>query len=150
MSEYISHLELYKMILNRPGEIAEFGVFKGSSLIQFYHLEYYENFETREVVGFDVFGDFPNNVNLNSDKAFIKEFSSEGGNGISRSDLDMYLKNKGFKNYQLIKGDIVDSLPQFLEDYPEKRFAMVHIDVDVYEATKCILENIWEKVVKGG
>ena len=27
---------------------------------------------------------------------------------------------------------------------------MVHIDVDVYEATKCILENIWEKVVKGG
>lgn len=151
MSEYISHLELYKMILNRPGEVAEFGVFKGSSLIQFLSFrEYYENFETREIIGFDVFGDFPSNVDLNSDKAFINEFTSEGGNGISKSDLDMYLKNKNFKNYQLIKGDIIDSLPRFLEDNPEKRFAMVHIDVDVYEATKCILENIWEKVVKGG
>jgi len=67
MSEYISHLELYKMILNRPGEVAEFGVFKGSSLIQFLSFrEYYENFETREIIGFDAFGDFPSNVDLNS------------------------------------------------------------------------------------
>ena len=62
----------------------------------------------------------------------------------------MYLKNKSFKNYQLIKGDIVKSLPLFLNKNPEKRFAMVHVDVDVYEATKCILENIWKKVVPGG
>ena len=35
MGNIISHYELYKMILNIPGDVLEFGVFKGSSLIQF-------------------------------------------------------------------------------------------------------------------
>ena len=43
ISDFIAHLELYKMILKLPGDVLEFGVFKGTSFIQFLSFrEYYE------------------------------------------------------------------------------------------------------------
>ena len=151
ISNFLSHLELYKMILGLPGDIIEFGVYKGTSLIQFLSFrEYYEHYESREVIGFDVFGKFPDELRVDSDRSFVEKFESSGGYGISESDLDMFLKNKNFSNYKLIGGDIIKTLPKYLENKPEKKFSLVHIDVDVYEPTICILENIWDKIVKGG
>jgi hypothetical protein len=62
----------------------------------------------------------------------------------------MFLKNKNLSNYSLIRGNIIETLPGFLINNPEKRFSLIHIDVDVYEPTKYILENTWDKIVKGG
>ena len=150
ISDFISHLELYKMILKLPGDVLEFGVYKGSSLIQFLSFrEYYEHFESRSIVGFDAYGKFPDDVKLDSDKSFINRFE-RGGHGISESDLDMFLKKKNFSNYSLVNGDILNTLPDYLKNNPAKRFSLIHIDVDVYEPTKCILENTWDKIVKGG
>ena len=150
MSDFIAHLELYKMILKLPGDVLEFGVFKGCSLIQFLSFrEYYEHFESRSIVGFDAYGKFPDDVKLDSDKSFINRFE-QGGHGISESDLDMFLKKKNFSNYSLVCGDILNTLPDYLKNNPEKRFSLIHIDVDVYEPTKCILEYTWDKIVKGG
>ena len=33
ISDFISHLELYKMILKLPGDVLEFGVYKGELLL---------------------------------------------------------------------------------------------------------------------
>ena len=151
ISDFVTHLELYKMILKLPGDVLEFGVYKGSSLIQFLSFrECYENIESRSIVGFDAYGKFPNDLKLDSDKSFTRKFEEEGGHGISESDLDMFLKKKNFSNYSLVCGDILNTLPDYLKNNPEKRFSLVHIDVDVYEPTKCILENTWDKIVKGG
>ena len=62
----------------------------------------------------------------------------------------MFLKKKNFSNYSLVRGDILNTLPDYLKNNPQKKFSLIHIDVDVYEATKCILENTWDKVVNGG
>ena len=151
ISDTISHLELYKMILDIPGDIVEFGVFKGSSLIKFLSFrEYYEHYESRKIIGFDIFGKFPDNSKRKNDSIFAQEHDSSSGYGISKNDLNKYLKNKNFKNYDLIEGDIIKTLPEFLNEFPEKRYALVHIDVDVYEPTLSILNNIWDKVVNGG
>jgi len=151
ISNFLSHLELYKMIVGLPGDVIEFGVYKGSSLIQFLSFrEYYEHYESREVIGFDVFGKFPNELSVDSDRSFVEKFESSGGYGICKSDLDIFLKNKKISNYNLIGGNIIKTLPSYLENNPEKKFSLVHIDVDVYEPTICILENIWDKIVKGG
>ena len=112
--------------------------------------EYYENFESRSIVGFDVYGKFPDDLKLDSDKSFIKRFEKDGGYGISEPDLDMFLKKKNFSNYSLIRGNILKTLPDYLKNNPEKKFSLIHIDVDVYEPTKHILENTWDKIVKGG
>lgn len=151
LSDFIAHCEIYKMILGIPGDIVECGVYKGSSLIQFLCFrEYFENAESRKVFGFDVFGKFPNELELDSDRSFVQRFESEGGYGISKDDLESYLSKKGLRNFQLIKGDVIETLPQFIERNPERRFSLVHVDVDVYEPTVCILENLWDRLVRGG
>ena len=151
ISDFVSHLEIYKMILNLPGDVLEFGVYKGSSFIQFLSFrEYYENFESRSIVGFDAYGKFPDDVKLDSDKSFIRKFEKEGGHGISESDLDVYLKKKNLSNYSLVPGNIFNTLPDYLKNNPEKKISLVHIDVDVYEPTKFILEHTWDKIVKNG
>ena len=151
ISEFISHLELYKMILDLPGDILEFGVFKGSSFIQLLSFrEYYENSESRSFVGFDVFGKFPNDLKSKLDRDFVKEHEEDGGQGISEEDFEIFLKKKNLSNYSLIRGNIIETLPSYLTNNPEKRFSLIHIDVDVYEPTRHILENTWYKIVKGG
>lgn len=151
ISDLISHLELYKMILNLPGDVLEFGVYKGSSFIQLLSFrQFYENSDSRSIVGFDTFGKFPDNLELDSDVSFVKRFKKEGGESISKTDLEKFLFKKKFSNYSLIKGNILKTLPDYLKRNPEKRFSLVHIDVDVYEPTKFVLENIWTKIVIGG
>jgi hypothetical protein len=37
-----------------------------------------------------------------------------------------------------------------MKQNPQLKISLLHIDVDVYEPTKIILETLWDKVVKGG
>ena len=53
-------------------------------------------------------------------------------------------------NITLISGDVRETLSEFLGNHPEWRFNCVNIDVDVYEPTRCVLEQTWPFVVKGG
>lgn len=62
----------------------------------------------------------------------------------------MHLNNKGFRNYALVKGDIIKTIPEFLARNSSFKISLLHIDVDVYEPTIVILENLWDKIVKGG
>jgi hypothetical protein len=111
------------MILSFPGDILEFGVYKGSSFIQFLSFrEYYESFESRSIVGFDAYGKFPNDLEMKSDKTFLKTFEEQGGHGISEADLDIFLKKKNLSNYSLIRGNIIETLPGYLINNPEKKF----------------------------
>lgn len=50
-------------------------------------------------------------------------------------------------NAKILKGIFPDDTEKLIED---DKFRFVHIDVDVYQSAKDILEFIWGKVVKGG
>jgi hypothetical protein len=41
-------------------------------------------------------------------------------------------------------------IPQVLSQLPDSRWAFVHIDVDLYEATLAALEYFYPRLVKGG
>ena len=71
----LCHAELYKKIIDLPGTIAEFGVYKANSLIRWLSLrEIFETASTRKIIGFDAFGTFPTKgiSNINSDINFIQ------------------------------------------------------------------------------
>ncbi|KKK48755.1 hypothetical protein LCGC14_3141950, partial [marine sediment metagenome] len=53
-------------------------------------------------------------------------------------------------NYELIEGDIHETLPNYLREHPELRISLLHIDVDVYEPTETILSSLLNHVVRGG
>jgi hypothetical protein len=151
IGKLLNHLEIYKKILELPGDILEFGVYKGTSLVRLLSFRnLLENENSRKVYGFDIFGKFPNSLELESDRKFVQNFEHAGGYGISKNELEMHLDNKGFKNYELVEGDILKTIPEFLANNPSGKFSLLHIDVDVYEPTKVILENLWDRVVKGG
>lgn len=150
IAKLINHYELYKKIVNLPGDVLEFGVFKGASLIRiatFRNL--LENDFSRKIVGFDIFGKFPL-VDDELDNSFIKEFENEAGDGIKIKELKKFIQTKNFQNIKLIKGDINETLSSFLEENPHLKISLLHLDVDVYKPTKHILENLYSRVVKGG
>jgi hypothetical protein len=151
IAKSIVHYELYKKIIGLPGEVVECGVFKGTSLIRFAtYREILESQFSRRIIGFDAFGKFPNNVSLETDREFIKSFETDAGDGIPKDDLENILEYKKFQNIFLVKGLIPDSFPEYFDKKPAMQIALLHIDVDVYEATKACLESLYERVVRGG
>ena len=54
------------------------------------------------------------------------------------------------KNVDIIKGDILITLDSYLEKNPHLKISLLHIDVDLYEPSKYILEKLFDKVTKGG
>lgn len=151
IGKFLNHLEIYRKILELPGDVLEFGVYKGCSLVRLLSFRnLLENENSRKIFGFDAFGKFPNSLELESDRQFVQKFENAGGYGISKAELELHLNNKGFKNYELIEGDILRTIPEFILSNEHRKISLLHIDVDVYEPTKAILECFWDRIVKGG
>lgn len=151
MNRVLSHYELYKMVRDVPGEIVECGVFKGASLIRFAMFrEMFGDAAAKELIGFDAFGTFPE-PEFEPDKERRKEFIEEAGSeSISVEQLTEVFTNKIIENYDLVAGDVNDTIPEYIEDNPELRISLLNIDIDVYGATKTILEELYPRVVSGG
>jgi len=112
-----------------------------------------ENFESphsRKIVGFDIFGKFPE-TNFEKDKVALKKFiKSAGEMSISIEELKKVLNYKKIQNFELVKGDILETVPEYVERNPQLKISLLHIDTDIYEPSKIILENLYDKVVRGG
>lgn len=152
-SKIISHLEFFKQTSNVRGEIVEFGIFKGNSFFRWIKFrDLLEQTNSRKIIGFDIFGDFPEaNFELDKDKrdAFVKE--TNGGKSISYSEINSLLDKQGLnKNIDIVKGDILTTLDKYLVENPHLKISLLHIDVDLYEPTKIILEKLYDKVTIGG
>ncbi|AEE22234.1 dTDP-6-deoxy-L-hexose 3-O-methyltransferase [Glaciecola sp. 4H-3-7+YE-5] len=146
----LAHYELYKSILNLPGQVVECGVFKGASFTRLCTFrDVLESSFSRKIIGFDMFGKFPMPEH-DDDKHFVEKFEQSAGDGICAGELSQYLDNKGIVNFELVKGDILTTLRDYLLQHPELKIALLHIDVDVYQPTVHILEHLYERIVPGG
>ncbi|MBV7268548.1 TylF/MycF/NovP-related O-methyltransferase [Winogradskyella luteola] len=152
-SKFITHLELFRQTSNIRGEIMEFGIFKGNSFFRWVKFrDLLEQTASRKIIGFDIFGDFPE-ANFKDDKekrdAFVAE--TNGGKSISYEEItDLLAKQNLNKNIEIIKGDILITLDQYLNKNPHLKLSLLHIDVDLYEPSKLILEKLYSRVTKGG
>ncbi len=152
LNKMLAHYELYKSIVGLPGHIFELGVYKGASLIRLATFrDSLENDFSRKIIGFDAFGEFPTDgLKVEDDLKFVERFEQAGGHGLSREELHGLLVSKGFENFSLVKGNVFDTLPSYLEENPETRLAFLHLDMDVKEPTDFALEMLYERVVPGG
>jgi len=152
-SKFISHLEFFKRTSEIRGEIVEFGIFKGNSFFRWIKFrDLLEQTNSRKIIGFDIFGDFPE-ANFEEDKlkrdAFVEE--TNGGKSISFEEItELLIKQNLQKNVEIVKGDILQTLDQYIEDNPHLKISLLHIDVDLYEPSKVILEKLYSRVTKGG
>lgn len=152
-SKLISHLEFFNKTIELRREIVELGIFKGNSLFRWIKFRsLLSNTYSRKIIGFDVFGEFPE-TNFEDDKKernlFIEE--TDGGKGIELGELEELLdRQKLNENVELIKGDVLKTLPKYLIDNPQLKISLLHIDLDIFEPTSLALKSLYEKVVKGG
>lgn len=152
LGKFLAHYELYKRIIGMPGAVAEFGVYKGASLMRFLAFrDLLENETSRPVVGFDAFGRFPvAEAETTDGRSFIERFENAGGLGITRAGLEEAIAKKNMRNCTLVEGNVFETLPAFLEKRPEFRIALLHLDMDVYEPTRFALDLLHERMVRGG
>lgn len=152
MGNILAHYELYKKIINIPGDVIELGVFKGGSLIQFCTFrELLENEKSRKIVGFDIFGEFPMTSKVSSDKKFISDWNEQFKDEfVSVNELYKSLEHKKIGNVELVVGDILSTIDNYLSKYPYTQIALLHIDTDVYEPAKAGLEKLYDRVVRNG
>jgi len=150
IGKIIVHYELYKKIINLPGNVVECGVFKGNSLIRWGTFrELFENKLSRKIIGFDVFGDFPE-TDFEEDKELRENFVTTSGTPIALDELQTVLDFKKMENCELVKGNVLETIPEYIDNNPQLRISLLHIDIDVYEPAKIILEKFWDHIVPGG
>jgi hypothetical protein len=150
IANLIDHYEFYKKIISLPGDVVECGVFKGTSLTRFLTFrEMLENYTSRKIYGFDVFGKFPKAKNQ-KDKSFLKKWEKNGGDGIDVKELNDILLDKKFSNFELVKGDVKKTIPKLIKKNPALKISLLHLDMDIYEPTKFTLDKLFPHVVRGG
>lgn len=151
LGKIMAHYELYRLIKDLPGVILECGVFKGNSFIQFATFaQLSEASHARKLIGFDTFGEVPP-TDFAKDKKYLENFKKAAGDrAFSIEQLTDVLNKKRITNYELVKGDVVKTVPTYLENNPHIKIALLHIDTDIYEPAKVILETLYDKVVRGG
>lgn len=152
LSKILSHYELFKMIRELHGAIVECGVFKGASLVRFAGFrDLFGNSFSHKIIGFDIFGAFPE-TNYKEDVKYREKFVQDAGlESISVEQLQTVLKVKGIeKNIELVKGDVTKTVPEYVEANPHLKIALLNLDTDVYEPAVTILEHLYPRIVKGG
>ena len=147
-------IELFKKAMSIPGAIIECGVYKGNSLMLYYHmsmiLEPYAI--NRSIIGFDTFEGFrsidpekdPNDINPDMFSDTSEHYIQ---NMIDAHDL-VRPANR-IPRCEIIKGDIVKTVPGFIKTRPDLIVAMLILDTDLYEPTKVALETFLPLMPKG-
>lgn len=160
LKRFLAHYELYQRIVNLPGDIVELGVYRGSSLMTWANFLEIRNMGDRhkKIVGFDNFkgfGDFDDKDGQEKPE-FGKqaggfnshEFEEQLRDAINIFDHDRFIPYK--PRIHLVKGNIEETIPKYIEENPGMRISLLHFDVDLYRPTKVALECLWDLVVPGG
>ena len=151
IGKFLTQYELFKMSANILGSIVECGIFKGNSLIRFASFRNLGISKSKKILGFDMFGEFPE-TNFQEDKKMRKLFIKQSGPvGISKQQLIKVLKQKKiYQKIELIKGNIVQTIPNYVKKHPKLKISFLNLDTDTYEPAKIILEYLYPKITKGG
>jgi hypothetical protein len=154
MIRSLARYELFKLIENIPGDVVECGVFAGHGLFSFLHAHYAiePSNSYRKFIGFDTFDGFPK-IHPEFDGATLKPNQYRFDN-IELLEFCNTAHQEFWPEHQqvelkLVQGDIVETIPNYLQDNPSFLCALLYLDVDLYKPTLTALKNIMPKMQKG-
>lgn len=158
IGKLLHRFEFYLKTKDLAGDIVEVGVFKGSGVASFSKfIEIYNSRSNKKVIGFDIFDSDDANIILNKDSSIDKEAMNLVYNRVNKGNLTIESVNKKIKDcgvnedrFNLIKGDVEQTLPQFLIDNPGFRISLLYIDVDIERPTYNTLKYLWDRILPGG
>lgn len=159
LSKFLARAEIYKNILNVHGSVLDLGVNAGQSLFTWAQLSsIWEPLNyTRQIIGFDSFEGIPSVKDIDRAGPGPSEHATLGGFSYSNIEtldqaIGAYDSNRFLSHIskvELIKGDITQTLPQYIIDHPHIVVSLLHIDVDVYDPTYIALKHVVPLMPKG-
>ena len=152
LAKFIAHYEAYKMVADLPGSLVECGVFKGTSITRFALLrELLGNYYSAKIIAFDVFSDEFPDTTFEEDMAQREHWiETAGGSSISTEQLEDVFRRMKVKNYELVEGDICKTVPAYMSEHAGMKISLLNVDCDFVEPTRCVLEHMYDRVVRGG
>ena len=155
LSKMIARIDLFKQIINIPGDIVECGVFKGTGMLLWLKLvKIFCPNSIKKVVGFDMFKKQELLYSLNEidKKAMAHLFEYANNNNLTVQQLDDMLQKYNFdKNkYSIVDGDISKTIYEYIKDKPGFRISLINLDLDLDKPTYEVLTAIWDRIPKGG
>ena len=154
LSRILFFNEMYKKIICHHGVIMEFGVRWGpiTNLLQSLRGIYEPFNKHRKVIGFDTFEGFTETTELDGNSK-EGDFAVMNGYGSALEEIlelqEQLSPLPHIKKFEIVKGDIIETLPQYLQDNPETIVSLVFFDLDIYKPTKKALEVIKPYLTKG-
>ncbi len=157
LGKLLARAFLFSQVKDVPGDIVECGVFKGSGVLSWLKLKkiFIPN-SFKKVIGFDY---FDTNSLLNSlsgnDKVRMTELFGERNyehDGAAAQFLEEKIALAGFNktDYELVKGDISQTAPEFADQRPGFRISLLYLDLDIEKPTYDTLSAFWDRVAIGG
>lgn len=148
-TKILCRYELYKQVIDLPGDVVECGVFKGQGLLFWAKLiQIFNPLSPRKVIGFDTFSGMPASVTREHDRAGADAF-------LGYEDVPARIRAKAeafglTHRIEIVSGDATKTIPEFVKTRPGFRVALLNLDFDVYEPTLAALEALYDRVVGGG
>lgn len=149
--------DLYQRIVDVQGVIMEFGVRWGRNmaLMTTCRTLFEPHNYTRRLIGFDTFAGFPSVAPEDGSGETVAPgvLSVVPGYENYLAELleihEQLAPRPHIRKFELVKGDVMETLPRYLEEHPETVIAMAYFDMDLYEPTKRCLELIEGHLTKG-
>ena len=160
ITRFLERYELYKLIQRTPGNIVECGVGSGYGLMTLAHLcTIFEPYHyVRRLIGFDTFQGFPDLTDKDFGAKTKAEHMKKGGlafdtyatlqEAIRLFDLNRPIGH--LDKIELVRGDICDTFPAYLERDPSLVISLLYLDLDLYKPTLDTLRLSIDRIPKGG
>lgn len=147
LARVLAVYDLLRGVQGVPGDIAEFGVWRGANLLFMAKaMRILDPHGPKRLYGFDSFEG-------------LREFADQDGEarrveGDYRGDpgpLAEMIRLHGLDDeVELVPGAIEESLPAFLAKRPELSLSLIYCDTDLYASTNAILSLLHPRLMAGG
>jgi hypothetical protein len=158
LTRFLAKYEIFKQVLNVQGSIVECGVFMGGGLMTWALLSSILEpvNHQRRIIGFDTFSGIPSlsPEDRTSSSARCKrgELAADSYTDLQECIrlFDMNRTLNHLTKVQLVKGDIQETVPDYLQQNPHTIVSLLYLDVVVYQPTLVALQYFKPRIPKGG
>ena len=140
--------ELLHSTVGVPGDIIEFGSWRGANLMFLAKMScLLEPHSPKQILGFDNFEGLPASVDEDGEYAKSQVGRYMGNEKVIKQAIRLFeLEEK----VQLIIGDALKTIPRYASDNPHTLTSFAYLDFDLYEPTKTALRFLDKSISVGG
>ena len=154
-SKMLARYELFKRVVDMPGDIVEGGVLKGAGVLYWAKLiQIFNPMSRRKVIGFDTFEGYPEDTSKAHDQKTAKEFTKEQiaeKSMVSDEKIMAAAEAQGLADrIELVKGDASLTISTYVAAHPGFRISLLNLDFVLYDPTLAAMKDLYPRVLPGG